>query len=229
MARFCGFDRSLIGFLRELEANNTRDWFAANKHRYEALVLNPSLDFIAAMGPRLARFAPEFEAIPKRIGGSLMRVYRDTRFGRDKTPYKTNVGIQFRHCQGKDVHAPGYYVHLAPGEVFVAAGMWHPEPDALTEVRTAIVERPKDWSKARNSAPFRRALELGGATLKRPPQGYPADHPHMEDLKRKDFIASAVLGEPAAWAPDFIDDVTERFRAATPFMTFLCRAVGAPF
>jgi uncharacterized protein (TIGR02453 family) len=229
MTQFRGFEKSLVGFLRELADNNDRDWFAANKHRYEALVLEPALDFVAAMAPRLERFAPEFEAIAKRMGGSLMRVYRDTRFGHDKTPYKTNVGIQFRHTQGKDVHAPGYYVHLAPGEVFVAAGIWHPEPDALARIRDSIVERPSDWKKARDAAAFKRVLTLDGDVLKRPPQGYAADHPFIEDLKRKDFIATADLGEAAAFTVDFIDDVTARFRAASPFMKFLCRAVGVPF
>jgi len=227
--RFAGFDKSLIGFLRELANNNEREWFAENKQRYEALVLNPALDFIAAMGPKLRKFAPEFEAIPKRMGGSLMRVYRDTRFGRDKTPYKTNVGIQFRHTQGKDVHAPGYYVHLAPGEVFIAAGMWHPEPDALSNVRDAIIAKPAEWKKARDATAFRKAFALGGDALKRPPQGVPPDHAFVEDLKRKDFIASVDLDEAAALDLEFIDDVADRFRAATPFMKFLCRAVNVPY
>ena len=93
---FKGFDPSILGFLDELAQNNERDWFIENKDRYERLVREPALDFIVAMGPLLDRIAPEFEAVAKKMGGSLMRVFRDTRFGRDKTPYKTNVGIQFR-------------------------------------------------------------------------------------------------------------------------------------
>lgn len=228
-APFPGFDKSLLRFLDELAANNNREWFTENKYRYDALVLEPALDFIAAMGPRLEKFAPRFQAIPKRMGGSLMRVYRDTRFGRDKTPYKTNVGIQFRHEQAKDVHAPGYYVHLARGEVFIGAGMWHPEPSALTGVRNAIVERPNDWKRARDAKGFRQAFELGGDALKRPPQGYSVDHPHIDDLKRKDFIAGADFSEAEAFSPQFVDEVTARFRSATPFMKFLCTAVGAPY
>ena len=226
---FSGFQKSLLAFLRELAANNDREWFAENKTRYDALVLNPALDFIAAMAPKLDDFAPSFEAIPKRLGGSLMRVYRDTRFSRERTPYKTNVGIQFRHALGKDVHAPGYYVHLAPGNVFVAAGMWHPEPDALAKVRDAIVDKSAGWKKARDAVPFRRAFRLDGDALKRPPRGYPADHPYIEDLKRKDFIATVELDEADALSPRFLDDVADRFRAATPFMKFLCRATGVPY
>ena len=167
-------------------------------------MLEPALDFIAAMGSRLEKFAPRFQAIPKRMGGSLMRVYRDTRFGRDKTPYKTNVGIQFRHEQAKDVHAPGYYVHLARGEVFIATGMWHPEPAALAGVRDAIVERPNDWKRARDAKDFKRALSLSGDALKRPPRGYPADHPFIDDIKRTDFIATVDFPEARAYSPRFM-------------------------
>lgn len=226
---FAGFDRSLLEFLDELSFNNNREWFAENKVRYEQLVLEPALDFIAAMDLPLSRFAPHFVAIPKRMGGSLMRVYRDTRFARDKAPYKTNVGIQFRHERGKDVHAPGYYLHIEPGQVFLAAGMWHPEPSALVAVRNAIVARPAEWKKARDARTFHTQFSLGGSALKRPPKGYPADHPHAEDLKRKDFIASIELSDTAISSDRFVDDVAGRFKAATPFMKFLCSAVEVPY
>ena len=120
MVEFEGFQPTLLAFLRDLKANNNRDWFNAHKPDYEQLVREPALGFISAMGPPLAKFAPMFVAVPRKSGGSLMRVYRDTRFSRDKTPYKTNVGIQFRHEYGKDVHAPGYYFHIDPDQVFPA-------------------------------------------------------------------------------------------------------------
>jgi uncharacterized protein (TIGR02453 family) len=228
-AAFAGFDRSMLEFLDELAFNNNREWFAENKSRYEQLVLEPALDFIAAMGPPLRKFAPNFVAIPKRMGGSLMRVYRDTRFARDKAPYKTNVGIQFRHERGKDVHAPGYYLHIEPGQVFLAAGMWHPEPSALAAIRDAIVARPGEWKKARDAKAFTGQFGLGGSALKRLPRGYPADHPHGQDLKRKDFIASVELSDTAISSEGFVDDVARRFKAATPFMRFLCSAVDVPY
>ena len=120
MSGFSGFGADTRRFLAELEGNNNRDWFQANKHRYDEFVLEPSLEFIAAMGPLLEEISPHFLAIPKRVGGSLMRVYRDTRFGHDKRPYKTNIGIQFRHEMGKDVHAPGYYLHIETASCFLA-------------------------------------------------------------------------------------------------------------
>ena len=119
------FSKATLEFLDELDANNNRTWFEANKQRYESLVRGPALDFIEAMGPVLKTFAPHFRVDPRKTGGSLMRVYRDTRFSHDKTPYKTNIGIQFRHALGKDVHAPGFYVHIAADECFFAAGCWH--------------------------------------------------------------------------------------------------------
>ena len=140
MPDFTGFGDDTIGFLAELEANNNRDWFKENKHRYDGCVLEPALDFIAAMGARLDEFAPHFLAIPKRQGGSLMRVYRDTRFHRG-SPYKTNIGIQFRHELGKDVHAPGYYLHIETTGCFLAAGMWRPEPGALKRIRERITDQ----------------------------------------------------------------------------------------
>ncbi|HEY6598135.1 MAG TPA: DUF2461 domain-containing protein [Pseudomonadales bacterium] len=226
---FNGFDPSLLGFLDELKHNNERDWFAQNKDRYESLVREPALDFIVAMGPHFDRFAPQFEAVAKKMGGSLMRVFRDTRFGRDKTPYKTNVGIQFRHAQGKDVHAPGYYMHIEPGGHFIGAGLWHPEPDALAGIRNAIVERPKVWKNARDAAALRRIYTLDGGALKRPPRGFPSDHPLVEDLKRTDFIATASIDDDELFRKDFAARVAKKFEAATPLMSFLCRAVGVPF
>lgn len=225
---FTGFVETL-DFLEELEQNNDRDWFAEHKEHYESRVLEPALAFIAAMQAPLAKFAPCFEAVPKRIGGSLMRVYRDTRFSRDKSPYKTNVGIQFRNTDGKDVHAPGYYVHIAPGDIFVAAGLWRPEPPALRRIRNAIVEKPLEWKKACTATSFRRYFTLGGESLQRVPKGYPKDHAFADDLKRKDFIASCPLSDGTITSTQLVRDVTRRFETATPLMSFLCKAVGVKF
>ena len=137
------FSEATFAFLADLAANNNRAWFEANKPRYEALVREPALDFIEAMGQQLAVFAPHFRADARKLGGSLMRVYRDTRFARDKTPYKTNIGIQFRHDLGKDVHAPGFYVHVSEYECFLAVGCWRPESDALARIRAYIAEKPE--------------------------------------------------------------------------------------
>lgn len=226
MGDFQGFGAETFGFLEELEQNNERPWFNENKHRYEAAVLEPALDFIAAMNARLPAISDHFLAIPKRTGGSLMRVYRDTRFSKDKTPYKTNIGMQFRHERGKDVHAPGFYVHIQRESCFLAAGMWHPARDALEAIRTAIVEHPAQWKRVRDNRRFRGVFDLGGASLKRPPRGYAPDHPYLEDLKRKDHIAMCYIDRSEAADPAFADAVGERFAASRAYMGFLCDALG---
>ena len=223
------FTKGTFKFLAELAANNDRAWFEANKPRYESLVRDPALEFITAMGPALEKFAPGFRAEPRKMGGSLMRVFRDTRFSRDKTPYKTNIGIQFRHALGKDVHAPGFYLHVANDECFFGAGCWHPEADALGRIRDRIAGQPKRWFAARNDGKFAAHWSLAGASLTRPPRGYAADHPALEDLKRKDFIALASLPAAEVTGSGLVKLAGTRFAAAAPLMKFLCEALEVQF
>jgi len=223
------FSKATLNFLDELAANNNRAWFEANKPRYESLVREPALEFIAAMGPVLEGFAPCFRAEPRKMGGSLMRVFRDTRFARDKTPYKTNIGIQFRHSLGKDVHAPGFYVHVASDECFLGAGCWHPEADALGQIRTLIAAKPERWQAARNDKKFAAHWQLAGTSLTRPPRGYAVDHAAIEDLKRKDFIGLAPLSFAEATGTGLVKLAGTRFAAAAPLMKFLCEALRVPY
>ena len=227
--RYASFTAESVKFLAELRDNNNRDWFNANKTRYEEEVLDVALRFIQSMQDPLSQIAPRFTAIPKRMGGSLMRVYRDTRFSKNKTPYKTNIGIQFRHEQARDVHAPGFYVHIDPDEVFLGAGMWRPAPDALRAIRERIAEKPVEWVKTRDDKTFSRHFRLGGDALSRPPRGFAKDHAQIEDLKRKDFIAIKPLSLEDATNPRFQQKVETAFRAAVPYMRFLCRAVNVQF
>ncbi|MDE0422213.1 MAG: DUF2461 domain-containing protein [Gammaproteobacteria bacterium] len=229
MGNFAGFGTATLGFLAELGDNNNRDWFQANKARYDTDVLEPALDFIVAVGDRLPTISRHLVAIPKRTGGSLMRVYRDTRFSKDKTPYKTNIGIQFRHEQAKDVHAPGLYFHLDNDECFLGVGMWHPERDALAAIRAAIMDNGASWKRVRDARPFRDVFELGGASLKRPPRGFPADHCYVDDLMRKDFIGTHRMAPGRAASPGLADEVFTLFAAGKGFMRFLCRALELPF
>lgn len=223
------FSKATLGFLDELAANNDRAWFEENKPRYEALVREPALEFIAAMAAPLAKFAPHFRAEPRKMGGSLMRVFRDTRFARDKSPYKTNIGIQLRHELGKDVHAPGFYLHIATDECFFGAGCWHPEAEALGHIRDLIAAQPKRWFAARDDRKFAAHWALAGDSLTRPPRGYAADHAAIEDLKRKDFIGLAALSFSDATGPGLVKLATERFAAAAPLMKFLCEAQGVQY
>ena len=227
--RYVGFEKASIEFLQQLAGNNNREWFNENKARYEEQVLDVALRFIESMQEPLAQFAPHFTAIPQRVGGSLMRVYRDTRFSKNKLPYKTNIGIQFRHEQAKDVHSPGYYVHVDPEQVFLGVGMWRPESDALLAIRQRLVARPSEWKNALGDPTFRRHFELGGESLTRPPRGFDKDHELIDDIKRTSFIAVRDLDVEDSLNPQFQRKVETSFAAAAPFMKFLCKAVDVPF
>ncbi len=225
-ARFCP---STLRFIEELAANNNRDWFGENKSRYEEEVLDVALRFIQSMQEPLAEIAPHFVAMPTRVGGSLMRVYRDTRFSKNKTPYKTNIGIQFRHEQAKDVHSPGYYIHIEPRQVFLGAGMWRPEAESLRGIRERIAARPAEWQRALRDQQFQRNFELGGDSLTRPPRGFSKDQDCIDDIKRKSFIAVRDLDPATCLKPQFQRTVENSFRMAEPFMRFLCKSVGVRF
>jgi uncharacterized protein (TIGR02453 family) len=227
--RRASFGPGLFSFLADLRSNNNREWFAANKDRYEEQLLEPALAFIEDFAPRLEKISPHFRAEARPSGGSLFRIYRDTRFSKDKSPYKTNLGIHFRHDRAKDAHAPGYYLHIGPGEVFAGGGIWHPATAAATRVREAIVADPERWRRATRSGAFAKSLALGGDSLKRVPAWADPEHPFAEDLKRKDFFASTRLSESDVLAPAFVDEYSRICRAAAPLMQFLCDALAVPY
>lgn len=216
------FGKGLFDFLRELERNNTKEWFGKNKDRYEAEVKEPFLDFISDAGPRLKKISKNVVADPRPVGGSLFRIYRDVRFSKDKSPYKTHAGAHFR-LGGKDVHGPGYYLHLQPGECFVGGGIWMPEPATLEAIRRRIIGKPNEWDKIRGS------IDDSEAKLKRPPRGFDPDHPMIEDLKRKSFTSSVRLTDRQVLAPDLMDTFTAACSGMAPAMKFLATAAGAPW
>lgn len=223
------FTQSSFDFLKKLEKNNNRDWFNDHKQEYEDKVRGPALDFIADIGEDLYDISPHFLAIPKKVGGSLMRVYRDVRFGKDKRPYKTNIGIQFRHKFGKDVHAPGFYLHLEPNECFVGVGIWRPDAQALGKIRTAISENSQSWIEASRDNVFKKFFEVSGETLKNPPRGYTREHPMIVDLKRKDHIAFQQLDYKRVISASITSDAIKSFKIASPYMKYLCKALDLQF
>jgi len=223
------FGPGLLKFLRELELHNDRDWFERNKQRYEDEVREPARAFIRAMAPHVERLSPRLAADDRKVGGSLMRVHRDVRFSMDKRPYKTNLGIQFRHDAGRDVHAPGLYFHVDPKSMFLGAGMWRPDGPSLAAVRAAIVDDPAGWRRVRDGKKFRAAWELSGDSLKRPPRGFDPDHEMIEDLKRTDHIAICALDPDDAARPDLVRFASERFARSRDYMAWIAEAVGLPF
>lgn len=228
--KFPGFPEDLFRFLEDLSENNNREWFNSNKNRYKESVVAPVSAFISAMGERLDKISGSFTADPRPNGGSMFRIYRDTRFSKDKRPYKENVGCQFRHAAGKTAHAPGFYVHLQPGSVFIGAGVWMPPNPVLDKIRTAIIEQPEGWAKVVNNMNLIKTFgQIEGEQLKRPPRGYDANHSFVEDLKRKSFFLKHVVSPSLALKPEFINETEQTFIDAIPFMKFITFAVGLPF
>jgi uncharacterized protein (TIGR02453 family) len=220
---------ALFRFLRELAGENRREWFQANRERYERDVRGPALELVAAMAPRLARLSPEIRAEAKKVGGALLRLERDRRFIRDLPPYKTWVGLQFRHARAREGPAPSYYLHLEPGRVYAAVGLWRPSAAAAGAVRKAIVADPEGWKRVVRGRAFRAAFELDGRALKRAPPGVDPAHPLLEDLKRADFVAVARLTQRDATAPGFVRELADLCAAGTPLVRFLSSALGLAF
>jgi uncharacterized protein (TIGR02453 family) len=229
MTKKAYFGPGLFRFLRELAQHNDKGWFEKNRERYETEVRGPLLRFIADFGEPLARVSDHYLADPRPAGGSMFRIHRDTRFSKDKSPYKTHAAAQFRHEVGKDVHAPGFYLHLEPGDMFVAAGLWRPDPAALGLIRAAIVRHPDRWKQAAHGKAFRARWELSGESLQRPPKGVAPDHPFVEDLKRKDFIAWLPFTQAQICAPDFLERCAKACTESAPLMKFLTTAVELPW
>lgn len=225
---FEGFPRDAIKFFRQLKKNNNREWFAENKPWYEQSVLLPAMELVTDMAKPLQKISPCFSAISKRSGGSLMRIYRDTRFSKDKTPYKLNLGIHFRHVQGKDVHAPGFYFHVAQGEIFFGAGIWRPDSPSIAKIRTLIDDDPKRWKRVVNAKKFKGMFERRGEKLKRPPRGYEADHALIDDLKFKDHFAMAPLDESVLFDRNLMDVLVTNMKGSMPYMRFLCDSLHVP-
>ena len=227
------FTKQTLNFLVDVSLNNNREWFDANRQRYETEVREPAFAFIRAVEPHLHAVSPRFTAVAKKSGGSLMRIFRDTRFSKDKRPYKTNVGIQFRHEDGKDVHAPGYYIHLDPDEgCFMGAGLWGPDSTTLRAIRTAIVDQPDVYVAARDDKAFRKRFEVSdhGESLKTAPRGFPKDHPLVDDLRMKHHIATANLDPDTELFGDAgVRTVSKLISSSAGYMRFLTNATGHDF
>ncbi len=223
------FNEGTFDFLDRLADNNQREWFHEHKAFYEGCVREPALRLIADVAEALPHLSPHFVAIPRKVGGSLMRAHRDTRFGKDKTPYKTNIGIQFRHALGKDVHAPGYYLHISSHQSFLGVGIRRPDAPSLARIRTRIVEKEDEWIKVRDHRPFKKQYRISGESLITSPRGFSKSHPMIEDLRRKEFIAIHDMDSDLVLSSQLKSTMMKRFADATPYMRFLCQALELPF
>jgi uncharacterized protein (TIGR02453 family) len=233
------FTPETFRFLRQLARHNNRAWFQANKARYEEHLKQPYLRLIADLAEPLRAISPHYVADPRPVGGSLFRIYRDTRFSGDKKPYKEGAGARFFHAATRAsartdqgfgrLDAPVFYLHLEPGACFLGGGLWHPQPETLKKVRDYLIANPASWRRLKASAAFRRRFSLGGDRLSRPPRGYDPAHPLIEDLKRRDFVASLGFAEARALRADFAPFIIRHFRGLAPLLDYLCGALDLDF
>ena len=230
MSAFNGFQPDFFSFLEDLKSNNNRDWFNAHKSDFKQQVQQPMVAFIEAIEPDLMKISPYFVADARLNGGSMFRIYRDTRFSKDKTPYKTHAAAQFRHNQYKNVHTPGFYLHLEPGKVLFGGGIWLPESKTLLAIRQLIADKPRLWRQViGNEVLCRTHGGVAGDGLIRPPKGFSSDSPHIEDIKRKNFFAMTENDSEMALEKDFLNQVVNGFEAAAPLVEFLCKALEIPY
>jgi uncharacterized protein (TIGR02453 family) len=223
------FTPETFSFLRELSENNDREWFLRNKRRYEAEVRDPMLALITMLGPHFRKTSPYLTASAKPNGGSMLRIYRDIRFSKDKSPFKTNIAAQFFHSAGKNEQAPGFYLHIGPGESFFGAGLWHPDPEKRNRVAAAIVAQPEDWRAATRSKQFRSHWTVSGESMKRMPRGFDPAHEFASDLALRDFVATMNFSDKQILDARFSENLQKVITSAAPFMKFLTHAVGFPW
>lgn len=229
MASRGSFDPDLLKFLAELRTHNNRPWFEKNKARYERVYKAAFASFVEEFAPHLAKISPYLVADPRPTGGSVMRIYRDTRFSKDKSPYRTYTVVHFGHRDGLEGGAPGLFLYVAPDEISAGGGIWHPDSGAAQKIRSAIVQDPGRWLRAIGSPEFRNRFELTGESLKRPPPGIPKDHPQIKDLVRKDFVASTKVSTREFLASNFVTTYEGISRGVSPMMRLLCDSVGLSF
>ncbi len=223
------FTRKTFIFLEQLSKNNNRAWFNDHKAEYEERVSQPALNFIDDFRPHLESLSPNFSAESKKTSGALMRVYRDIRFSHDKTPYKTNLGIQFRHLVGRDAHAPKFYLNISPFSCYLAVGAWRPHSSSLSKIREMISDNPNAWQRITTDKTFLKNFQLAGESLKTYPRGYSKTHPMIHDLKRKDFIAIHPLSRDDILSGELIDTILASYKESSDFMDYLCTALELPY
>jgi uncharacterized protein (TIGR02453 family) len=230
---FTGFRPEAIQFLVDLAANNERSWFQPRKAEYERLLKEPLEALIAALGERFERRGIPLRADPAK---SPFRIYRDVRFSKDKSPYKTNLGASFPWVEASadddatarshtsEVHSSGGYFHLQPGEIYVGGGIWHPDKPWIDAFRRRVADDPKEFHAVVDGRSFREAfgaLSSDGHSLQRVPAGYPADHPEAETLKMKDVVFGRRLSDHEAMSPHLPDVMADSFEAAMPVFRYL--------
>jgi uncharacterized protein (TIGR02453 family) len=215
----------MVRFFRSLKRNNRREWFQPRKHLFEQHVKTPMLELVGAINAEVAKFAPEYVTEPKK---AIFRIYRDTRFSADKTPYKTHIAASFARRGGERLGAGGFYFSVSNETIEVAAGIWHPDRDVTLLVRNHIAETHAELNRILADKKARKLTgNLQGDTLTRSPKGFDPEHPAAGFIKMKDWILDARLDPSLATTPQLHREVVARFRAMTPLIQYLNRPLIA--
>ncbi|HEY7337543.1 MAG TPA: DUF2461 domain-containing protein [Bryobacteraceae bacterium] len=214
---FSGFPPEALKFLRALARNNNREWFQPRKETFETKVKAPMMELVEAINAEFVRFVPDHITDPKK---AIYRIYRDTRFSADKTPYKTHLAAIFP-CRGMERHSSaGFYFHIAPAALAVAMGAYMPGPEELFAIRNWLTEHHEEFNAALKS-PRKTMGELQGDSLARSPKGFDPAHPASELVRRKAWFFGAELPAEMAESPKLLDEIVKRFRAGAPVIAML--------
>jgi uncharacterized protein (TIGR02453 family) len=222
---FTGFPRECLAFLRKLKRNNNRPWFQEHRGEYEEYVRFPMQCLIAALAERMVDDAPEIEFNPKK---SIFRIYRDTRFSKNKDPYKTNIAASFTFRGKKGpTETPGLYVGIEPGEIFIGGGLYLPAGPQLKKIRNGIATRPEEFLEIVENPRFKRVFGgIEGEKLQRSPLGFGPDHAMIEYLRHKQFYIGRVLEDAACLKRSFAETVSRTFSDCMPLVRWLSNATS---
>jgi uncharacterized protein (TIGR02453 family) len=226
-ARFPGFPKQGLTFLQELKANNDREWFTPRKELFETSVKAPMVALVEAVNAELASFAPEYMTEPAK---AIYRIYRDTRFSNDKTPFKTHIAGNL-HKQGASKHAAaGYYFSVGADQIEIAAGVYMPGPEELLRLRQHISSEFEEFSRlAADKTATKLMGPLQGESLARPPKGFSATDPALSWIKKKQwYYYNTGLPLETALTPKLLPEIVKRLKAMTPMVGFLNRGLAAP-
>jgi len=224
-SQFAGFPAEGIAFLRALAKNNDREWFTPRKAIFEENVKRPMIDLVAAIHREMLRFAPEYVGEPAKC---VYRIYRDTRFSKDKTPYKTQIAAYLRRNGLPKDGTAGYYFAISPKELAIGGGLYMPPPDALLAARHHIAAHHGEFRSTFDTRKVRKLLgDLYGEAMTRVPKGFDAGHPAADLLKRKHWFLYAELDPKLAVSPGLVKEIVRRFEAMAPLVEFLNRPLLA--
>jgi uncharacterized protein (TIGR02453 family) len=220
-SKFSGFSPDATAFLRALKRNNRREWFQPRKEKYDKLIKEPMLELVSCLNEEFARFAPEYITPPQK---ALYRIYRDTRFSKDKTPYKTHVSAIFPRCTARKREGSVFYFHFTEKELLVFGGVWGPERDELLAYRTLLQEYYEEFQALLGDKKLKRLLGgLQGEQLSRMPKGFPVDHPAEELLRHRQWYLENTFDIKLLTTPGVVQQIARHFEVMAPFVEFLNR------